>query len=111
MRLSYCSNALIRNCIQKFKSVPSYSTVLIGRAVDGAESYLNEDLFCDVNIGVDGVIEIGIQETHPKWSILHAIIVCLVVVVDSSTSVEDINQSVPRYSRFYGRALTVREGE
>ncbi|GLJ08734.1 hypothetical protein SUGI_0094870 [Cryptomeria japonica] len=99
MKLRYCSNALTRNCIHTLKSMPSGGLDMIGRAVDGAESRLNEDLFYEANIGVDRVIQIGCDKNHPKWSELSAIIVCFVVVVDSSTSVEDINISLPD---FYG---------
>ncbi|GLJ29976.1 hypothetical protein SUGI_0592660 [Cryptomeria japonica] len=44
VRLRYCSNALVRNCIDKLKSVPEYC-VVIGRAVDGAESSLTNICF------------------------------------------------------------------
>ncbi|GLJ33337.1 hypothetical protein SUGI_0670690, partial [Cryptomeria japonica] len=49
--LFFNSNALIRHCIHELKS----GMVMIGGAGDGAESSLNENLFCEANIGVDGV--------------------------------------------------------
>ncbi|GLJ33364.1 hypothetical protein SUGI_0671230 [Cryptomeria japonica] len=65
MGLCYCRKALTWNCIQKLKCVPS-GLVATGRAEDGAESSLNEDLFCEANIGVDGVIDIGSGESYPE---------------------------------------------
>ncbi|GLJ57083.1 hypothetical protein SUGI_1293690 [Cryptomeria japonica] len=103
MKLCYCSNAVIRNCIHKLKGVPSEVMYMLGKPVDGAESSLNECLFSDANIGVDGVIESG---ACPNWLELSFVIGCFVVVVDSHTSVEDINASLdPNYG------LKVREGE
>ncbi|GLJ33372.1 hypothetical protein SUGI_0671350 [Cryptomeria japonica] len=87
MAFFYCSSALILNCIHKLKNVPSVID-MVGRAVDEVESSLNEDLFYDANIGVDGVIEITTHKTYPKWSELSAaIIFCFVVIIDTSTSV------------------------
>ncbi|XP_057846810.1 disease resistance protein Roq1-like [Cryptomeria japonica] len=97
MRLNYCSNTVIQNCIHKLKifyewkeitmdemrvyclslqSALSFFTVLIGRAVDGAESTLNESLFSDATIDVDAVTRITTRET--EWSKLSAIIGCFV---------------------------------
>ncbi|GLJ33351.1 hypothetical protein SUGI_0670920 [Cryptomeria japonica] len=55
MNLSYCSNAVIRNYINKLKSIPSSFTCVIGRAADGAESSLNEDIFSQVDISVHAI--------------------------------------------------------
>ncbi|GLJ33335.1 hypothetical protein SUGI_0670650 [Cryptomeria japonica] len=98
VRLSYCSNAVIRNFIHKWKSAPVY-TCVIGKAVDGAESSLNEPLFSDANIGVDGVIQICADQVPPDWSewCAEVNVVCLVVVIDSSTLAEDINKSIASY--------------
>ncbi|GLJ33674.1 hypothetical protein SUGI_0676750 [Cryptomeria japonica] len=83
MRLSYCNNALIRNCIHHLKSVPTVGMFMIGEAVNGAESSLNEDLFCDANI------EIGTPQTSP------AVIGCYVVEDHSSPLTSDIQESFP----------------
>ncbi|GLJ33348.1 hypothetical protein SUGI_0670880 [Cryptomeria japonica] len=89
------------------RSFPSGEVDMIGRAVDGAESILNKNLF-------RGVVEIGTHETYTNWSELSAVIVCFVVVVDSSTWVEDINQSLicdDYGSGNYSDCIWVREGE
>ncbi|GLJ33699.1 hypothetical protein SUGI_0677400 [Cryptomeria japonica] len=115
MQLRYCSNAVIQNCIHKLKSVPRRMD-MIGRAVPGAESILNEYLFSDVRIGADAVTDIvqfgdensddeDSDDEREKWEVLSAVIVCFVVAVDrSSSSLEDINQSLESYS------IKVREG-
>ncbi|GLJ33322.1 hypothetical protein SUGI_0670360 [Cryptomeria japonica] len=105
MKLSYCNSAVTRNCVHKLMSVPSWGMDMIGRAVDGADSRLNENMFGDANIGADVGIEIVIQETCPEWSELSAVIVCYLVIVDSCTPVESINESLSEY------LLYIREGE
>ncbi|GLJ43801.1 hypothetical protein SUGI_0911860 [Cryptomeria japonica] len=69
-----------------FQFVPSDGMVMIGAAVDGAESSFN---------GVDGVREIGTHEIHCLWSELSVIIEWYVVLMDTSTSIENINTSLP----------------
>ncbi|GLJ08732.1 hypothetical protein SUGI_0094790 [Cryptomeria japonica] len=56
--------------------------IMIRRAVDGGDSCLNENLFCEANIGVGEGIEIGTEQTLQKWPDSSAIIVFSVVLVD-----------------------------
>ncbi|GLJ08719.1 hypothetical protein SUGI_0094350 [Cryptomeria japonica] len=105
MGLRYCSNAIIRSCIHKLKSVATIGMDMIGRAVDKADSRISENLFSEANIGVHGLIKIGPDESYRKRSELSFVIGCFVVVVDSSTLAEDINKS-PRVCNF-----NVRQGE
>ncbi|XP_057817412.2 disease resistance protein Roq1-like isoform X1 [Cryptomeria japonica] len=117
MQLFYCSNAVIQNCIPWLKTVQSNYTFVIGKAMDGAESALNEYLFCDANIGVDAVTktvtEIGAENGYKseKWRELITVIVCCLVVVDGSTPLEDINESLPDGPSLYAKRLEVRQGE
>ncbi|GLJ24394.1 hypothetical protein SUGI_0465880 [Cryptomeria japonica] len=86
------SNAVIRNCIHKLKSVPRKLN-MIGRAVDGTESSLSKFLFYDAHIGPDALTEIVTQNRGDvdiykwckKWNETRdetraAVIVCFVVV-------------------------------
>ncbi|GLJ33402.1 hypothetical protein SUGI_0671950 [Cryptomeria japonica] len=98
MKLRYCSNTVIRNCIHNLKSVPQKMD-MIGRAVDGAVLRFNQNMFCDANIGIDRVIEIGaLEETYlPKRLELIAVIACFIVMVDGCPLVGDINESLSQY--------------
>lgn len=68
-------------------------TCLIGKAVDGAESSLNEHLFSDANFAVDGVTEIS-TDVYSDWSGLGAVILCFAVTIDSSTLVQDLYTTI-----------------
>ncbi|GLJ33488.1 hypothetical protein SUGI_0673670 [Cryptomeria japonica] len=95
MSLCYCSNALIRSSIRKLKNVQLFCpAVLIGRAVDGAESTSNQFSFSEF-------------ETYALTSgdrPMYEFIVCFVIKVDSSSPVEEVNKI------FYPR-FQVRQGE
>ncbi|GLJ57081.1 hypothetical protein SUGI_1293520 [Cryptomeria japonica] len=116
MRLCYCSNAVIWNCIHKLKSVPRRMD-MIARAAQGAESLLNESLFSDARIdahAVTDIVQFGAENSDDEDSdderrngkVLSAVFVCFVVEVDSFTSVNDINQALPQNAF----RLEVREG-
>ncbi|XP_057847007.2 protein SUPPRESSOR OF npr1-1, CONSTITUTIVE 1 [Cryptomeria japonica] len=79
---------VIKSC-EKF--VPSDYILVIGKAVDGAESTLNEYLFSDADLGIQAVTEIGTHKTALKEM---SAIGCTVIIVDSCTLVEDINKSL-----------------
>ncbi|XP_059064144.1 disease resistance protein Roq1 [Cryptomeria japonica] len=88
----YCSNALIRSCIRKLKNVQSYRpTVLIGRAVDGAESTLKQFSFSEIEAYALTSVD------RPK---LRAFIVCFVIKVDGSSLVGDINKFLTSIFQF-----------
>ncbi|XP_057860686.2 disease resistance protein Roq1 [Cryptomeria japonica] len=97
MQLLLCSNAVIRNLTHRLQRVPSEYMAAIGIAVDGAKSTLRSHLLSDW-VGDDAVIQINIQENDLEdklklilqHSLLSAIIVCTVVVVDSATAPEFI---------------------
>ncbi|XP_059077352.1 disease resistance protein Roq1 [Cryptomeria japonica] len=113
MQLFYCSNAIIQNCIPKLETLQSDYTFVIGRAVDVAETTLNEYLFYDNDIGADAITEIVAENSDEleKCRVLSKVIICILVVVDSSTSVEDINESIPPGPSYYDSKLQVRPGE
>ncbi|GLJ33118.1 hypothetical protein SUGI_0666510 [Cryptomeria japonica] len=75
----------------KYLFVPSDYILVIGKAVDGAESTLNEYLFSDADLGIQAVTEIGTHKTALKEM---SAIGCTVIIVDSCTLVEDINKSL-----------------
>ncbi|GLJ33475.1 hypothetical protein SUGI_0673500, partial [Cryptomeria japonica] len=88
-------------------SEPSRGMLMIGRAVDGAESCLNENLFADANIGV-------CREIYSKSSEVSVIFLCLVVAVDSNNPAWD--KSLISYFALcllpkYNYRLELREGE
>ncbi|KAH9288821.1 hypothetical protein KI387_032938, partial [Taxus chinensis] len=96
VQLSYCSNAVMRNCIDMLQSVPSEFMGVIGRAGNAAESTLNPRLF-DGAIDADAVVEIDPRSEHPLEMManeLSAVIVCAVVVVDSSTDLDLMNMEM-----------------
>ncbi|KAH9288823.1 hypothetical protein KI387_032940, partial [Taxus chinensis] len=82
----------ILNCIHMFQSVPSLEYMCVmGRAGDGAESVLNPLLF-DGLIDADAVIEFDPLydgKLHMRADELSAVIVCAVLVVHTSTQLDD----------------------
>ncbi|GLJ06524.1 hypothetical protein SUGI_0040990 [Cryptomeria japonica] len=80
----------IRNAVEESHTD---GAVRLPRAVDGVESTLNGYLFYDSDIGADAVTnivtEIGTENNDnlEKWRVLGTVIVCSVVVIDSSTLV------------------------
>ncbi|GLJ33693.1 hypothetical protein SUGI_0677200 [Cryptomeria japonica] len=112
MQLLYSSSAAMLNCIPRLKSVPSNFMHVIGKAVDGAESILNPQFFSGA-IDTDAVIELDrvqSSDRHPKGS-LSAIIICCVVVVNSSTPLDKINESLRGVSENSLLSFEVCHGE
>ncbi|XP_057837009.2 disease resistance protein Roq1-like isoform X3 [Cryptomeria japonica] len=112
MQLLYCSNETIRNCFLNMEKLPSEFIKVIGIAVDGAESTVNENLFCDF-INANSVVEIGIDNTcsHLGRYMVSAIIFCAVIVVKTSTAANMINEVICEYDINPWLKFEVRQGE
>ncbi|GLJ33639.1 hypothetical protein SUGI_0676280 [Cryptomeria japonica] len=95
MQLFNCSKRTIRNCIVHMEKLPSDFIKVIGTAVNGAESTLNANVFCNFN-SVNSVIEFGIDNicNHLGRHVVGAIILCAVVVVNTSEAAKRINDSI-----------------
>ncbi|XP_059073620.1 uncharacterized protein LOC131056043 [Cryptomeria japonica] len=115
VQLLYCSSSIIQHYLPRFKTMMSSYTLVIERAVDGATSILNEYMFYDVGIGDDAVTNIvtEMDRTELKIKLEEScrVILCYVVVVDSSTSIEDINKSLLQNPLYAGTGFEVRQGE
>ncbi|GLJ33660.1 hypothetical protein SUGI_0676550 [Cryptomeria japonica] len=112
MQLLYCSNETIRNCILNMEKLPSSSIKVIDRAVDGAESILNANLFCDF-IRANSIIEIGTDNACNCLSrcTVKAIILCALVVVNTPTAAETINDFIYECDINPWLKFEVRHGE
>ncbi|GLJ33621.1 hypothetical protein SUGI_0675900 [Cryptomeria japonica] len=106
------SNETIRNCILNMEKLPSEIIKVIGRAVDGAASTVNANLFCDF-INANSVVEIGIDNTcnHLGRYMVSAIIFCAVIVVKTSTAANMINEVICEYDINPWLKFEVRQGE
>lgn len=68
--------------------------VMTGRAMDGAESILNQNMFIEANIGIDRVTKIGNVYINLRGSEdLSTVIKCFLVAGDSFDPAEDIIES------------------
>ncbi|XP_059064175.1 disease resistance protein Roq1-like [Cryptomeria japonica] len=72
------------------QKLPSDFIQVVGRAVDGAESNLNASFFCTKYISANSVIQISSDQICPD-DLVSAIIICAVVVVNTCSAANMIN--------------------
>ncbi|XP_057838397.2 uncharacterized protein LOC131048462 [Cryptomeria japonica] len=91
MQLLYCSNAAIRNCIFKLKSVPSAFIQVVGEADNAAMANLKASLFPNAHFCPD-IMTLNETIYHHAGSV-GAIIICTVVDVDRPAPLHTLSKS------------------